>query len=275
MNHQHSVFQLIKIEIDKFKKNAVISLLAILYVFTLPTILFIAKEFKNLPPPLHDNFTFFTFPLVWDYLGYTGNWLSFFFLGLIAVFMVVNEVSYKTFRQNIITGLTRRTYFMAKLYSIIIISFIDAIYYGIVAIIIGMLHTDTSEWSMVTENSWAIPRFFLMTLGYMSFGIFVGFIIRRSGISVLFYLIYILMFEAILKWAVHFRIFPNQTINYYPSNSFEDLMPFPLYRFADMIPKKEINFQFLLSYTEASLSSICWIIIFLSIAYWTVQKRDV
>jgi hypothetical protein len=149
-----------------------------------------------------------------------------------------------------------------------------AIYYFIIAMVIGLFHSEDIAFADVFDNSWAVSRFFLMCLGYMSIGLFFGFVVRRSGVSVLLYIIYILMLESLLKWAVHFRVFPNSSVNYYPANSIEDLMPFPLYRFADMIPKKEIKFDFLLDYSQATISSIIWIVIFIGLAYLSLEKRD-
>jgi ABC-type transport system involved in multi-copper enzyme maturation permease subunit len=271
-----NVFSLLSLEFAKFRKSAVIGLLSILFAIMLPTVIFVGKEFKDVPPPLPSNEIFFNFPTVWDYLGYAGNWLVFFFLGLISVFIVVNEVSFKTFRQNIITGLTRRTYFLSKVYSIIAISLLATLYFMIIGFIIGVTHAEEFSFAEAfNDTSWAIPRFFLMTLGYTSFGLFCGFILRRSGIAVLFYLCYILMLEPILKWGVHYRYIKNESVNFYPMNSIEDLMPNPLFRFADLIPRKDIDFSFLLNYQQATISSIIWIVIFLAVAYYTFIKRDI
>lgn len=272
----NNVFSLLALEYAKFRKSAVIGLLTISFAIMMPTVIFVGKEFKNLPKPLPGNEIFFNFPTVWDYLGYAGSWLVFFFLGLISVFIVVNEVSFKTFRQNIIIGLTRRTYFLSKVYSIIAISLLATLYYTIIGFGIGAVHaTEFSLTEAFSDTSWAIPRFFLMTLGYTSFGLLCGFLLRRSGIAVLFYLCYILMIEPLIKWAVHFRFFKNETVNYYPLNSIEDLMPNPLFRFADLIPRKDLDFSFLLTYQQATLSSIVWIVIFLGLAYYSFIKRDI
>ena len=83
------------------------------------------------------------------------------------------------------------------------------------------------------------------------------------------------MIEPLIKWAVHFRFFKNETVNYYPLNSIEDLMPNPLFRFADLIPRKDLDFSFLLTYQQATLSSIVWIVIFLGLAYYSFIKRDI
>ncbi len=269
------IIKLLRLEYTKFKKNAVISLLVFMFLLTMPTVIFIGKEFKDVPPPLPNNEVFFTFPMVWDYQGYIGNWLVFFFLGLISVFIVVNEVGYKTFRQNIITGMTRQQYYLSKVITVVALAIAATLLYTVICLGIGMYHTEGWTMSDAFYNSWAIPRFFLMSIGYMSFGLFCGFVIRRSGVAVLLYLCYMIMLEPLIKWAVHFRVIQNNTINYYPSNCIEDLMPFPLYRFADMVPKKDLDFSFLLTYSQATIGSIVWIAIFLGVAYYSFMKRDI
>ncbi len=270
------IYRLLKLEYYKFNKSAVIGLLTMMFLVTMPTVIFIGKEFTDVPEPLPDNRVFFEFPTVWDYQGFIGNWLVFFFMGLIAVFMVTNEVGYKTFRQNIITGMTRKEYFLAKLYSIIAISILSALFYATICLGIGMYHTEGWTLSDAFDNSWAIPRFFLMSFGYTSFGLFVGFVMRRSGLAVLSYLTYIMLIEALLKWAIHFRLIAkNNSINFYPSNCIEDLMPLPFYRFADLIPKKDLDFNFLLSYSEATIGTIIWTFLFLTIAYYQLIKKDI
>lgn len=275
------IINLLKLEYAKFRKNAVIGLLSIMFIILMPIVIFIGKEFDNidLPDELPLISSIYKFPMVWDYLGYVGNWLVFFFLGLISVFIVVNEISYKTFRQNVIIGMTRKKYFLAKVYSAMAISLIATLYYALIALAIGLSHTKGIELGDIVETGWAIPRFFLMSFGYMSFGLLCAFVFRRSGVAVLFYLCYILMIEHLIKWAMHFRYFNNPTINYYPSNSIEDLMPFPWLWIADFALKiefsKEINFNLLLNKTESTIASICWIIIFLSIAYRVFTRKDI
>lgn len=267
--------KLLFFEYSKWKKNSVIGILLGMFVLMLPLIIFIGKELDNVPPPLPSSDVFFQFPTMWNYLGFAGSWLAFFCLGLIAVFMVVNEVSYKTMRQNIISGLRREEFFAAKILSIVVLSLCATLLYMVIGLIIGFVHTKGATIGDAFDNSWAIPRFFLMCLGYMTMGLFAGFIFRRSGVAVLFYLIYVMMLEPAIKWLLHFRFFENNSINFYPSNVFEDLMPFPLYHFADAIPKKDLDFNFLLPYGTAAIAAIVWIIILGGIAYWSILKRDI
>ncbi len=270
-----NIFYLLNTEWKKFRKNAVVSLLGIMFLITMPTIIFVGKEFDNVPPPLPNNKIFFEFPTMWDYLGYAGNWLVFFFLGLMVIFLITSEVGYKTMRQNVICGYTRRTYFLAKLASMVFLCVVGTLLYAIIGMAIGFYHTEGATLSIALDNDLAFLRFFLMSLGYTSMAFFIAFIFRRSGVSVLLYITYIMLIEHFIKWVIHFRMIKNYTVNFYPSNVIEDLMPFPLYRFADAIPRKNLNFSFLLSYWEAGIASAIYIILFISIAYWHFMKKDI
>ncbi len=269
------MIRLLKLEYSKWKNNSVIGILVFLYVIMMPTLIFLGKQFDNLPNGMPSNDVFFEFPTMWGWLGYAASWPVFFCLGLIAVFIVVNEVSYKTMRQNVMTGLTRKEFFVAKVLSVIVISILATLLFTVVGLVIGFVHTQGASLSDAFDNSWSIGRFFLLCMGYMSFGLFCGFVLRRSGVAVLFYLIYIIVLESILKWLIHFQLLNNSSVNFYPANSFEDLMPLPLFHFADAIPKKEMSFDFLLTYTEASISTIVWIIVFLGLSYWSMTRRDI
>lgn len=275
------MLKLLSLEYKKFKNNAVVDLFGIMFMITMPTVLFIGKEFKNVPPPLPNNAIFFNFPGVWDYLGYTGNWLVFFFLGFIVMYMVTSEVGFKTMRQNIITGLSRRDYFLSKLYVVIALSVFATLFYTVVALLIGYFHAEPHSLEGAFENEMAIPRYFLMCLGYLSFALMVALLIRSSGIAIFAYVSYILFIELILKWSVHFKIAQQfdainpVSINYWPMNAIEDLMPFPPYTFVENLPRKDLDFAFLLSNNQAIVTSIVYISIFICVSYYSFMKRDI
>lgn len=271
-----NVINLLVTEWQKFSKNAVVSLLAIMFVITFPTGIFIGKELDDVPDPLPDNKIFFEFPTMWDYLGYSGNWLVFFFLGLMIIFLICSEVNYKTMRQNVITGYRRQTFFAAKLASVVVLSLAATIFYAVIGLAIGFYHTEGATLSSALDNDWAFLRFFIMSLGYTSMAFFIAFLVRRAGVAVLLYIAYIMLIEHFLKWLIHFRyIAKNNSINFWPANVIEDLMPFPLFHFADAIPRKDLNFSFLLSYEEAGIASMVYIVIFIALAYRHFMKNDI
>jgi len=270
-----SILHLLALEWKKFKGNAVCQLLSIMFLVLMPTLLFFGKELSDVPPPLPSNDVFFNFPTIWEYNGYVGNWLVFFFLGFIAIYIITSEVNNKTLRQSIIIGMTRKQFFLGKLSVIVVLTLFATVLYTICTLVIGGFHADSFSFSAAFDNDQAILRFFLMTLGYLSFGLMLGFVIRRSGIAIFTYLSYIMFIELIIRWAIHFNTFKDNTMNFYPMNAIEDLMPNPFFKYAELIPRKDLDFSFLLTYNEAIITTSIYIVIFIGLSYWNFMKKDI
>ncbi len=267
------VINYLKLEYQKFGKNAVVTLLIMMYIIFLPTLIFFGREVQPIPPIFLSNDVFFEFPTVWDWMGFAGNWLVFFFLGFIAVHIITNEVSDKTMRQAIINGQTRSEFYLSKLTVIVALAIFATIYYAICTFAIGWFNTKEPTLEMAFDNEFAISRYFLMSLGYLTFGLMIGIVIRRSGIAVLLYWTFVLFLEPLIRWVGHKKIFNNETMNYYPMNAIEDLQPFPFYNFARFIPET-VDFQFLLSYKIASILTIIYIMLFIILGYRHLIKKD-
>jgi ABC-type transport system involved in multi-copper enzyme maturation permease subunit len=287
---------LLKLEWYKFKSNSVINLLVGLFLLLFPILILGGKDlFENVPPPLPSNKVFYEFPTVWDYQGYVGNWMIFFFLGFVGIFIVTSEVSYKTLRQNIIIGLTRKEYFNAKILTILVLSLVATLVYVISTLAIGITHTPGADLALIFDNNWAITKFFLLSLGYLSFGLMIGFLVRKSGIAIFLYMTYIMFLEPILKFLI-IGLFTWQWekqgilsemlqdespilnfVNYLPMNLIEDLHPNPFLRLPDNFLRfnDEINYSVLLPQNHAVFGSIIYILIFILLAYRSFVKRDI
>jgi ABC-type transport system involved in multi-copper enzyme maturation permease subunit len=287
---------LLKLEWYKFKSNSVINLLLGLFLLLFPILILGGKDlFENVPPPLPSNTVFYEFPTVWDYQGYIGNWMIFFFLGFAGIFIVTSEVSFKTLRQNIIIGLTRREYFTAKVLTIIVISVIATFIYALSALLIGLANTPGADFALIVDNNWAISKFFLLAMGYLSFGLMIGFLIRKSGIAIFLYMTYIMFLEPILKFltiglftwqwekqGILSEMLQDESpilniVNYLPMNLIEDLHPNPFLRLPDNFLRfnNEINYSVLLPQNHAIIGSIIYIGIFIFLSYRSFMKKDI
>ncbi|MEO1711738.1 MAG: ABC transporter permease, partial [Bacteroidota bacterium] len=136
-----SFVHLLHLEWLKLKQHRGFRVLVLMYLVLLPTLILIGKRLPDLPPPLVSAEAIYQFPGIFVYLGYEGNWLCFFLMGFLGVLFVTQEYSYKTLRQNIITGLSRRDYFLSKLYFMLTICLLATLYYTIVAFGYGLTHT--------------------------------------------------------------------------------------------------------------------------------------
>jgi len=268
------MFRLIKLEWTKFRKNTVIQLLILFFFLFFPACLYFGTLIPELPSFLPSKESFFQFPDIWDYLGYAGNWIAFFFIGVASVYLLTIEVSNKTMRQSIINGLTRNEFFLSKLLSIIIISAIASAFYAVLGLIIGLIHTEGFDLVAAFDNDWAIARFFLMCLSYTSFALMLAYIFRKSGLAVFFYISYVIIIEPLLRYFIIERVEEASFTRYFPMNACEDLMPLPVMRYANAIPDN-IDFAFLLEYKEAVTATIIYLALFISLSYFLFKKRDI
>ena len=269
------MFRLLSLEYKKFRKNSVVSILSIFYIILAPTLILVAKEiFKSTPDFLPSSNVFFEFPTVWDYMGYIGNWLTSFFLGFVVIYMVTSEVASKTMRQSIINGLNRKDYFLGKLYTIIAFSVIATVIYMMSTIIIGIIHTDGYDFELIMDNNLAPIRYFLMCMGYTSFAMLIGFTMRRSGLAIFFYLVYVMMLEVVLRY-LQVWAWPHESMKWWPMNVIEDLMPNPFFKLGDQFIKNEYDFGLLMSNNGAMFGSVFYILAFLGIAWYSFSKRDI
>ena len=268
------VLELLKLEWSKFRKNTTITLLMVFFLLFFPACLYFGRILDNIPDMFPIKVNIYEFPEIWDYLGYAGNWIVFFFLGVLIIYTITIEVSNKTMRQAIIMGMSRQKFFAAKVLNVFTLSLFATFIYFILSILFGVIQSDAVTIKAIFDNDMAPLRFFLMSFGYLSFALFLAFFFRKAGLAVFFYLSYVIIIEPLLKSLTRKYLFSNDFINYYPLNAMEDLMPMPLFRFAEKLPN-DIDYNFLLTYKEATILTIVYSVLFLGITYFRFLKKDI
>ncbi len=213
------------------------------------------------------------FPTVWSFLGYVGNWMAFFVFGFLAIGIVTLEHSFKTMRQNVISGLSRWEYLNGKLVFLGAVAFAATIYYVLCALAIGFTHTASIRWSKVWQYWDLIPRYFLLCWGYMIFAMMLGLLIRRTGISLFVYFGYILFLESVIRFYMLFELELGPNTRFFPMNVLEDLVPAPQTELA--IEFLESNgFSMFLRPHEAVIGSLFYLAIFVGISWWRINRSD-
>ena len=267
------MLQLLQLEWMKFRHFRVFQVMIICFMVLLPGLLMIGKSINSLPPGFGSTDMFYIFPTVFNFLAYIGNWLAFFFLGFLGVLLVTIEFGNRTLRQNIITGLSRQDVFFAKLIFISAICLAATLFYILCGMIIGVLHTETIYFSKVIQEAALWGRFFLMCLGYMTFGYLIGVLVKRTGLALFIYLTAVMFLEPLLRYGIHQRLFPGKSMHFYPMNALEDLTPLPFGKMAEQF-MQENDFEFFLTPGQASITSVIYLFLFLGIIYWRLQKMD-
>jgi hypothetical protein len=268
------MLHLLKLEFKKYRKNRLIQILAIAYIIFLPALLFIGKKFnvQNIPA-IPSNDIFFEFPTLWTYLGYIGNWLTFFLLGFFGLYIVTHEYANKTFRQNIITGMTRNSFYLSKIQLITVVSLLSTLYFLLCGFVIGFAETESGTYTSYFRDDNTGLRYFLMCMGYTTIGFFIGLLVKRSGIALIIYFSYAMVLETVIRWLVHIRVIENKSMHFYPMNAIEDLMPVPFHEMASSFIE-EYQFSFFLTYTEAMVTTSVYCVLFIFLGWRYLLRTD-
>lgn len=263
----------LSIEWLKWSNSKSFRTIIFLYLILLPLSLMLIYSLPDFPAgsPFGEKADFFKFPFIWKYLGYLGSWIVFFTLGLFSVLLMTHEYEYRTFRQNLISGLERWQFLIGKIYLIIAISLFATFYYVCCSILLGITFSNASITEALGFNDLiTILRYFIMVIGYMSLGCLIGSVLKKSGLAISFYLLYIMFLEKIFRWGIHNSIIPGRSINYYPANSLNDMM----------VPTKveammgSATSDFFISVNEAMLVSSLYSVLFFLLTLLFIRRVD-
>ncbi len=281
------IIQLLRVEWIKYRQSSIFILLGSLYMITLPLSIWgfyrlygltQSTEWSNEEGPLGMLASVeasLSFPRIWEYVGYLGSWSVTLFIGFLGIIIITSEVQNKTLRQSIINGLTRKEYFTAKVGVLLAISTFCTVFYTIVCLGLGTYFAGGVD--RILEDLWAIPRYFLMCMGYLSFAFALGIVLRKSGFALFSYLAYVFMFAPLLRILTYYKL--NETIQFYfPLNVIEDVTPLPLFRVFQIIGgfQKEAPVPLkLLEYSTSVPLALLYTLMYLGVAYWFLKKRDI
>lgn len=267
-----NIFYLLKLEWLKVKSYMPFLVLSGMYLVLLPLFMSVGKSF-NLPKELGGIDAYYMFPTIWQSLAYVGNWLSYFIMGFIAVLTVTNEFSNRTLRQNIISGVSRSDFYLSKLYFLMAVAFVGTFYYALVAMLFGFFNTETIYASKMTENIDYIPRYFLMCLSFMSLGLMLGVLFRRTGIALFLYFAYIMFIERIIRFLIIGKLFGSTAALFGPMSATNDLTPFPIPKMIKGMTEGS-EMRIFLTPTESILTASISMVLFFYVAYFLLKTRD-
>jgi len=223
------MLRLLRIEFIKaFNFNA-LWYLFLIYILALGLILFGVETFindiigeggRNLPITL-PKMSLYAFPLVWHNVSYLAGFFKV-FPAIMIIILVTNEYSYKTIRQQVISGLSRNEIFFAKISLILATSAIMALVVGIMGFILGFLNTETLELKAIVENSQFILVYMLEVFAYSSFAYLIATLLKRSGFAVGVLLLWAYIAEPIIAYKL-----PGNWGDFLPLSSIGNLIRIP------------------------------------------------
>jgi len=278
------MFRLLNIEFHKLKHNTASKVLIIIYFLLLTSTALIAMiNFDFAEVQFHlAEMGIFNFPYIW----HLNTWLSStikFFLLLVIVSMMANEYSNKTLKQNLIDGLSKKEFVLSKFYTVLVFALISTLFVFIVSLTLGYIYSDFTEFSIVFSDLEYLLAFFVKLVGFFSFGLFMGILVKRSAFAVGGIIVWLII-ESFMKGYLMWKFrdtdsdIPDNILQFLPLESMSNLIKEPFTRFsavksvANQIGE-DLSKDFSVHLTDILIVSV-WTFIFIYLSYRLLKRRD-
>lgn len=217
----------LQIEWMKIKNYRVFQVFSVLYMLGIVVIIYIFYQIyiqligRLTGQDNADLFELFSSDTIWKTVCFATSFLLY-LPGMIIINLFINEVSFKTHRQNIIDGWKRETFIYTKIGLITCIS-LAVLVMNVIATIIMCNVTNTTF--SLTAGLPVLGVSFIQSFIYMMFALLLATLFRRSGIAIIVFFIYGLLLENLFMWAL-WKIVPSGGQHFLPLQVADSLIPF-------------------------------------------------
>ena len=276
------MIRLLHIEFIKLWNNRSSRFLIISYFVLLTSIALIAAiKFDIGPIKFHlADQGIFNFPYIWHFNTFITAIFKL-FLAIVIVSMMANEYSNKTIKQNLIDGLSKKEFIGSKFLTVISFAFISTAFVFVVSMILGLIYSDYTEISIIFRDLEFLLAFFLKLVGFFSFCLFLGILVKRSAFALGFLILW-QFFEFFTRGMIRWKLFDEETtdlvMGFFPLNAMFKLIDEPFSRLgavqsvADQIGER-IALDYHVELHEIVIV-LLWTAIFVYLSYALLKKRD-
>ena len=277
------MLRLLSIELHKLKYNKSAKVISIVYFILITFIALIASiEFK------FGDFNFriadqgiFNFPFIWHFNTWIASILKL-FLAIVIVSMMANEYSNRTLKQNLIDGLSKKEFVISKFLTVVLFSVVSTLFVFIVSIMLGLVFSDYNEFEIIFSDMEYLLAYFINLIGFFSFCLFIGILVKRSAFALGFLLIWSII-EGIIYGFLKWEMFRNtdsvdSIMQLFPLTSMSNLIKEPFSRLgavqsaASQLGEafdKDYSVQFI-----TVLIVLIWTFLFVFGSFAILKKRD-
>ena len=280
------MLRLLNIEFHKLKHNRASRVLTIIYFALLTSIALIAAiKFDIGPVQFHlAEQGIFNFPYVWHFSTFMASIFKLFLL-LVIVSMMANEYSNRTLKQNLIDGLSKKEFILSKFYTVVVFAAISTLFVFVVSMILGLIYSDYNEVAIIFSDLEYLFAFFIKLVGFFSFGLFFGILVKRSAFAVGALLVWFFI-ESIFKGFLYWKFRDvdgtsdsvNQIMQFLPLESMSNLIkePFTRLNAVQSVAKQigeDLSKDFSVHWYQIAIV-LAWTFLFIYASFRLLKKRD-
>jgi len=198
---------------------------------------------------------------------------------LVIVSMMANEYANKTLKQNLIDGLSKKEFILSKFYTVIAFSLISTVFVFFISLILGLIYSDFDEFGIIFSDLEFLLAFFVKLLGFFSFGLFLGILIKRSAFAVGAMFVWLIV-ESITKGLLYWKLESSVELimQFFPLESMSNLINQPGSRLnaVQTVAKQvgeDLTYDYAVHWYEIAIV-LGWTAIFIFLSYRLLKKRD-
>lgn len=252
------MMKLIGIEWMKLKRLMTMKIILLIYAVVVPTMYLLLSYLQV--GPLQIPTAAYQFPDAYQMVAWTASWFNL-MVGVIIIVFTTNELKYRTQKQNVIDGLSKKEIIISKFYVILGLSIFVTLYTFLVAFVVGLINGGGHS---PLDGIEFIGVYFVSTLGYFSFAFFFANLVRYPALAIIIY-IFSIPIEGIIGF-----IAVKKYAQFFPLSTFSDMAPFPWQFFTEPVENPA-----LMTTGESTLLALLYITIFVTISYWVIKRRDI
>ncbi|RPD41304.1 ABC transporter permease [Chitinophaga barathri] len=259
------MIKLLKIEWLKVKAYRTFWILSGLFLIAVPLLMWAFESIiRTSPKPVAAFLNSMSFPKVWDNTAWLASWVTP-VMGILLVIFLTNENNFRTIRQNIIDGWSRDQYITAKYGVLVSAALFMTLVISITALVFGLRSGD----SEVSDGSIFIWYTFVQSLTYLSLAFFLGVYMKRAGIAIAIYVMYVYIGEFAISMLLEYKVaFHSGT--YLPLESTDRLIGGESKILRDIIQRGGSG----PSRTTYIIIAFVWIFLFNGAAWYKMKKAD-
>jgi ABC-2 type transport system permease protein len=277
------MLRLLTIELHKLKYNKSAKVISIVYLILITFIALISSiefNFGDFHFRIADQ-GIFNFPFIWHFNTYIAAILKL-FLAIVIVSMMANEYSNRTLKQNLIDGLSKKEFVLSKFLTVILFSVISTLFVFGVSLILGLMFSDYNEIGIIFSDIEYLFAYFIKLVGFFSFCLFLGVLVKRSAFALGFLLIWSIS-EGIIYSVIKWKIFKDtdiaeSIIQFFPLASMSNLIKEPFSRLgAVQSAANQLGEAFDKDYSVQPLTILivlAWTFLFVYGSYYILKRRD-
>jgi ABC-type transport system involved in multi-copper enzyme maturation permease subunit len=277
------MLRLLNIELHKLKYNKSAKVISIVYFILITFIALISSiefNFGDINFRIADQ-GIFNFPYIWHFNSYIAAILKL-FLAIVIVSMTANEYSNKTLKQNLIDGLSKKEFILSKFLTVVLFSLVSTLFVFGVSLLLGLIFSDYNELGIIFSDIEYLFAYFIKLIGFFSFCLFLGILVKRSAFALGFLLIWSIV-EGIVYGFLKWEIFRNSDLadnimELFPLASMSNLIIEPFSRLgAVQSAASQLGEAFDKDYSVQFLTDLIVLIstcVFVYGSYDILKKRD-